>query len=73
MSDPICKVVDINTHREPVNPGNGTPAIVARYLADIHPARMHGKTDCGEMLFGLSDGDHFLLWLAEQGYFVVRS
>jgi hypothetical protein len=46
-------------------------AALAEYLANIHPARRHGATDCGENLEGLSDADHMLQWLAERGLAVV--
>ncbi len=66
-----AEVVDLSSRRNPSNPGNGAPALVARYLAEVYPARGHGKTDCGEMLDGLSDADHFLIWLGAEGYVVV--
>lgn len=46
-------------------------AAIATYLAEVHPTRGHGRTDCGEMLEGLSDADHMLQWLAERGIAVV--
>ena len=46
-------------------------AALSQYLADVYPARLHGRTDCGENLEGLSDADHMLQWLAERGIAVV--
>lgn len=46
-------------------------AALAEYLAQVHPSRGHGRTDCGEMLGGLSDADHMMQWLAERGIAVV--
>lgn len=64
----------IHTFPPPLPPSQGAPALVQRYLADVYPARRHGKTDCGELLDGLADlpdGDHFLIWLAAEGFVVV--
>jgi hypothetical protein len=58
-------------------PSPATPpqrALVAHYLANVYPSRGHGATDCGAYLDGtggLSDGDHFLMWLAAEGFVVV--
>lgn len=67
----VADILSLDAHRHVPNPGNGAPERVAHYLANIHPARGHGKTDCGEMLVQVSDGDHFLLWLAAEGFVVV--
>lgn len=57
-------------------PGNGALEIVRHYFSHIHPARRHGKTDCGAYLDGtddLPDGDHFLAHMAAAGYLVLRA
>jgi hypothetical protein len=62
-------------HTFPSAIGLGAPALVAHYLASVYPSRGHGATDCGAYLdgtAGLSDGDHFLMWLAAEGFVVVR-
>lgn len=46
-------------------------ALLAAYLQHVHPARGHGKTDCGEMLDGLTDAEHFVAWLSSRGLRVV--
>lgn len=46
-------------------------AALAEYLSTVHPGRGHGRTDCGEMLDGLSDADHMMQWLAERGIAVM--
>lgn len=54
--------------------GNGALELIRRYLADVYPSRRHGATDCGEYLDGsgnLPDEDHFLVWLAAEGYAIV--
>jgi hypothetical protein len=71
--------VTATIHTLPVAPAPTSPgalATVRHYFTTIHPARGHGKTDCGEYLDGsgaLPDGDHFLAWLAAEGFMVVRS
>jgi hypothetical protein len=58
----------------PSEPGNGALEIVRDYFENVHPARGHGATDCGAMLDGtahLPAGDHFLMWLAIEGFKVV--
>ncbi len=46
------------------NEGNGAVDAVEYYLDEIHPARVlaNGKLD---------HADHFLLWLANEGFLIV--
>ena len=50
------------------NHGNGAVDLIAEYFSHVYPARLmarlRGETE-------LSDEDHFLAWLAAQGFLIV--
>ncbi len=48
----------------PDNEGNGAVEAVECYLNEIYPARLLGSGS-------LAHADHFLLWLASEGFLVV--
>jgi hypothetical protein len=61
-------------HKFPLPATPPQRALVQHYLANVYPSRGHGATDCGAYLdgtAGLSDGDHFLMWLAAEGFAIV--
>lgn len=51
-----------------VEPRPDALSVLATYLSRVYPARGHGATDCGEMLDGLTDAEHFVAWLRERGW-----
>jgi hypothetical protein len=70
----LADILFLDARRPSPPAGNGALQLVRQYFTTINPARGHGKTDCGEMLDGsgsLPDGDHFLAWLAAEGFMVV--
>jgi hypothetical protein len=55
------------TPAELAPPRPNAAALLGEYLSKVYPARGHGATDCGEMLWGQTDAEHMIAWLRSRG------